>query len=473
MIMLAHTTASLGAMDPVPKGVDLGGWLVLEDWFYGKNGSKSTSAFHVSTPTSQGAVGWSLNIDPAGRGFLFSSEVDLIAKSSTPVASLQHHRDTYFNVADELEAIASYGIKYLRLPITWCFNWRDEPLSYLGTFTNVTLPPRLGEELVDDPFQGHSCGEMGDTLCRWLAIPESRVLDILVRSARLGLKVLLDVHAFPGGASDGTYNGVWPLPFKFWDNNADTNFRTLIGGLIAWAEELATRNATAFQGLYGIQPMNEPALGDMATRAERLSTLTISLDLFRSSQLPTLGKRLMMNLFGLPDDASRAWWLAQTTEAERAQWAVIDLHHYVAWPGTDWCSNSSAPLDELEARITQDSDMWQFSARDRLLLNGTTALVAMSEFSGSTHEDTRRSCSTNNLQFGNEQKAQALVRHFVQLQVATSRAADVLDFFWKWHLPFNSNFQTEWSLKHILATSHEDAPLRVPPVQLKSRERTA
>ena len=59
-----------------------------------------------------------------------------------------------------------------------------------------------------------------------------------------------------------------------------------------------------------------------------------------------------------------------------------------------------------------------FFRRDALGLNGTDALVAMSEFSGSAHEDTRYSCSPNNLAFGDEAKAKEVVRHFVQRQVA-------------------------------------------------------
>ena len=58
-----------------------------------------------------------------------------------------------------------------------------------------------------------------------------------------------------GGSSDGTYNGVWPLEPRFWNNNANENFAAIVGGLINWAEELATRNSTAFKGLYGITPM--------------------------------------------------------------------------------------------------------------------------------------------------------------------------------------------------------------------------
>jgi len=451
---LAKLAHAANPSDLAPRGVNLGGWYVLEDWFYGKNGTSEGSAYHVSSPKSQGALGWSLNINPADRDFMFSSEVDLLAKSSTPVTSLKRHRDVYMgSLADELALIASYGIKYLRLPITWCFNWRDTPITIVGT-TNVTLPPHLGEVLVDDPFHGDVCGESSDQTCRWLALPEQRVTDVLVLAHAVGLKVLLDVHAMPGGSSDGTYNGVWPLPPKFWDasNHGADNYRTIVGGLIAWAEELPTRNATAAAALYGITPMNEPGLGMNLDSSAKLGVLSVGVELFRASRLPSAGVKLLVNLINLPDDLVRSWWLQQTSEDERAQWAVLDIHHYVAWPGETWCNDSSLSVDELQQRVAATSDTWQWSVREHFNFNGSSALIAMSEFSGSAHEDTRYSCSLNNAAFRDEAKARAVVRYFVQQQVARSRATDVIDFFWKWHFPYNSNFRLEWSLKDIFAS---------------------
>ena len=438
------------ALPTVPNGVNIGGWLVLEDWFYGMDGSAYNSSFHVSTPRVQGPVGFSQNIDPLSRPFLFTSETDIITKLDTPVASLQVHRNHYFDVAAELAAIASHGIKYVRLPITWCFNWRDTPLTINGAST-VTLPPHMGEVLVDDPFLGTACGVGGNQTCRWLAIPEWRVTDVLVRANALGLKVLLDLHAFPGGSSDGTYNGVWPLKPSFWTPQADANFASIVGGLIRWMEELADRNASAFSGLYGLTPMNEPGLNMPGGTAPRLDTLAISLQLFRASNLPKAGKRLLMNMIQISKAAAASWWLSHTTEAEREQWAVIDLHHYIAWPGVHWCSDGSRSIDELRQEVDATPDTWQWSARTSLGLTNSSALVAMSEFSGSTHEDTTKSCSPNNLAFGDAAKAMDVVRYFVAKQVQTSASTNVIDFFWKWHFPFNSNFRTEWSLKHILA----------------------
>lgn len=363
----------------VPQGANLGGWLVLEDWFYGKNGSEPGSAYHVGTPAAQGAVGWSRHIDPASGDFMFSSEVDFLAKADTPVASLRVHRDNYFSVADELREIAAAGAKIVRLPITWAFNWRDEPVTIQGQYgSNVTLPPHLGEQLVEDPFHTRACSNQDapNLPCRWLSIPEWRVTDVLVIAASLGLRVLLDLHAFPGGSSSGTYNGVWPLAPLFWDvapATATANFGAIVHNLAQWMAELPQRNASAFAGLYGLTPMNEPGLGMDGGSKPHLDVLATSLTHFKQSGLPELGLKLLMNLISMPDAEVRAWWLDVTSEDERASWAVIDLHHYIAWPGVDWCSDASVSLDELKQRIDKDDAYtWQWSARQTLGLTGTT-----------------------------------------------------------------------------------------------------
>jgi hypothetical protein len=197
--------------------------------------------------------------------------------------------------------------------------------------------------------------------------------------------------------------------------------------------------------------MNEPGLNLPGGTAPHLDTLAIALQLFRGSSLPKAGKYLLMNVIQISNEAAASWWLSHTTAAERVQWAVIDLHHYIAWPGVDWCADGSRSIDELRQAVDATPDTWQWSARTSLGLANSSTLVAMSEFSGATHEDTTKSCSPNNVAFGDAAKAMDVVRYFVRKQVQTSAATNVIDFFWKWHLPFNSNFQTEWSLKHILA----------------------
>ena len=41
----------------------------------------------------------------------------------------------------------------------------------------------------------------------------------------------------------------------------------------------------------------------------------------RQSRLPSLGKKLMINLIAVSDADARGWWGEQTSEAERASWA--------------------------------------------------------------------------------------------------------------------------------------------------------
>ncbi|CAE7235167.1 unnamed protein product [Symbiodinium sp. CCMP2592] len=94
---------------------------------------------------------------------------------------------------------------------------------------------------------------------KWICTPISAVEQILETAADFGIEVLLDVHAFPGGSSAGTFNGVWPLNPRFWSAHAKDNFKTIVGRLLDWMDSLSLTNRKAFAGLYGLSPMNEPA----------------------------------------------------------------------------------------------------------------------------------------------------------------------------------------------------------------------
>ncbi|CAE7908155.1 unnamed protein product [Symbiodinium sp. KB8] len=94
---------------------------------------------------------------------------------------------------------------------------------------------------------------------KWICTPISAVEQILETAADFGIEVLLDVHAFPGGSSAGTFNGVWPLNPRFWSAYAKDNFKTIVGRLLDWMDSLSLANRKAFAGLYGLSPMNEPA----------------------------------------------------------------------------------------------------------------------------------------------------------------------------------------------------------------------
>lgn len=151
-------------------------------------------------------------------------------------------------------------------------------------------------------------------------------------AADFGLQVLLDLHAFPGGSSAGTFNGVWPLNPRFWTAHFKENFATIMGQLMDWMDQLRTKNPKAFAGLYGLTPMNEPAhmrgLYDKSaaavpvpyqaaydqlgmkgwasiSTAEILQTLAISVEEFRKRPALAGQKMLLMNII---ETAFAAGW---------------------------------------------------------------------------------------------------------------------------------------------------------------------
>ena len=132
-------------------------------------------------------------------------------------------------------------------PVPWQQVWRG-----WRSAVSVARDPRVARDRCACARCGaRARGEHASTMhphsSRWRA---SRCLQLpcLCPTLRgITCQVLLDLHAFPGGSSSGTYNGVWPLDPAFWKADAPGNFRTIVGGLISWMEELAARNATAFK----------------------------------------------------------------------------------------------------------------------------------------------------------------------------------------------------------------------------------
>lgn len=49
----------------------------------------------------------------------------------------------------------------------------------------------------------------------FVTIPRDWLAKFLVRCSRHGIRVLIDLHAFPGGSSQGTYNGVSRQKMRF------------------------------------------------------------------------------------------------------------------------------------------------------------------------------------------------------------------------------------------------------------------
>jgi aryl-phospho-beta-D-glucosidase BglC (GH1 family) len=498
-------------------GVNLGGAYVLEDWFF----SDKTVGRHVGTPCtnpdgSKSEVGsiaqFTREPVPAGKNDKFTSEIDLIHKlqkdygySNDKIANyFQKHRLNYFNPNDPallqtFKELKEAGITLVRLPVTWAIQY-DKPYTLIGADGKQIIIPAMAAstatkphhvELIQDPFY---------TGYYWASIPIKSIERILGAAHANGIKVILDIHAWPGGAGDGTYNGIWPLPPKFWTANYEQNYRTIFQQLISWAQTLKTSYPDGFAGLAGLTPMNEPAhlMGIRFVTCDPnanwgvkhdnvLNTLATSITDFKNSTLPASGVKLYMNvietMFPQGTDALKdigTWWKNNTTQAERTSWAVLDIHHYLAWDGANYnyCLNKvnggeyeflSPDPHKPGAYIIKPAEFdnlkgaanWYANLRKNLGLTDGSLLMA-SEFSASTNEDTWASCASGHAQ-DNTGKPIDITNHkeyrntILAEQLAKAKEGNISMIFWTWKLPYNSNFQNEWSFYNVIC-SQDPAP---------------
>ena len=326
-------------------------------------------------------------------------------------------------------------------------------------------------------------------------------------AADFGIQVLLDLHAFPGGSSAGTFNGVWPLNPRFWTAHFKENFTTIIIQLLDWMEALSTKNPKAFAGLYGLAPMNEPAhmrglydksgaavpvpyqkaydeLGlngwaDGISTTHILQTLAISVDEFRKRPALEQQKMLLMNVietafagtFGGKEDASAfaasqkgevgsvtgaigAWWKEITTESERKRWAVLDLHNYIAWNPDVKGFEAIVTMEDYRRLLNEMSVPFFQQLRSRLEMP-QPQLLACSEYSASTNQDTLLSVTSGvgrrPMSLPREISWQHLRDDFLRCQHRAARDQKIDMWFWTYHIRKNRNYQGEWSLQHVLS----------------------
>ena len=153
--------------------------------------------------------------------------------------------------------------------------------------------PAKETALVPDPFY--------PDIAAFATIPRAELASFLRHAARNGATVILDIHAFPGGSQQGTYNGIWPNRPAFWTENSKVGNpvpltevgRWIVQALIQWAETL---DPEAKKGIKGLTLMNEPAHFNawthFAQEDDVLSWLSEAADDFRKSMLPAYGLQL-------------------------------------------------------------------------------------------------------------------------------------------------------------------------------------
>lgn len=428
----------------MPQGVNLGGWLVLEDWMFSSNAGR-----HVMTT---GTVGQGVCLPPKLHSSketwpsegLLTKKLERSHGKDGAVEVIMAHRKAYIGDAD-LEQIASLGIREVRLPIPWT------------TFADALKPLDAalygaGAKIVPDPYYSHEAS--------FVTVDRGWLVRFLRKAAQHNLKFYLDMHTMPGGSSDATYSGIWPLPPKFWTGTSRVGNSkvplTKVGlwiahAFIQWVEGLGEPERSAVAGL---TLLNEPAhmshidkgKGKPFVHSEKqvMDWVAESSDLFRRSKLPGRGMKLQVSIiesaFQFFWDTAPAWWSKTFSAKERHSWAVFDIHFYDAW--TPKCSGRmvkgggylcSQPQNEIRSVIRKCHDHYMSMYAKKI-----DGLKACTEFSVATFEDPLVACNDD-----------SLLKMYLEEQVKIFERFKIKEFFWNWRMPYGRNFEKAWSLKHL------------------------
>lgn len=428
-----------------PSGVNLGGWLCLEDWFFsgdaGKDGTPQGHCLPPAAPTIQ---------DPwPSEAILTKRLLDTVGRNET-VKFFHAHRHSYLGNTD-FEEMAALGIKFIRLPITWAaFADALTPIDPGAGHYN----PATDTVIVPDPFYT-------DTHA-WVTIPRDILGDILERAGDRGMKVLIDIHNYPGGSSyGGSFNGIDPAKPQFWRGTTQIGQKQypltevglwIVRGAIKWLEGLGKAQR---RGLVGVTFMNEPAglssfftndpAKDYANESQVLDWHTTTSQMFRESALPGRGTKLYVNLIETAFKdfmGTVAPWYAKTfSKKERSAWAVMDVHFYIAW--NKKCSGAVYPGGGgflCDQHISKTRELLRECIRDFTegFAKNFQGLRATSEFSMGTFAPTNFACTDK-----------AVTSVFLEEQLSAFRASQIEEYFWNWNLPYGNIYQHGWSFKHF------------------------
>merc|ERR1719223_865060 len=440
--------------------VNLGGWMCLEDWFH--SGSVGR---YVSTPDAlsrgQGACLPPLVPGPLDEPWpsegILAHRLNQSHGSDYAIHAFTQFRE-HFVTEEDFRQIADLGIKTVRIPITWAFF--ADALAPLDQDVYGSHDPDTEAILVPDPYYSSNIS-MVTVRRKWFA-------ELLHKAADHGLRVILDMHAMPGGSSDGTYSGIWPLEPVFWHANA-----TMGGGvtpliqigtwitmaMIKWVESLT--DLLQRGAIWGVCFMNEPAhlsgigakWGRFATSDQVLGWVEEYSNMFRASSLPGNGVRLYIQLIetawasGEVFEREVPTWYENTfTHEERYQWAVIARLFYTAWG----CNGNivqgamyqcDQPLHEIRAMLnTCTSTYAENFAR---IFKGKRAVT---EWSLGSAPDANIACSNPDvLRVLFEENVQAFAKIDVEDQIEP--------VFWSWKMPYGPKFQPGWSLRYFAGLS--------------------
>merc|ERR550525_753583 len=370
------------------------------------------------------------------------------------VRAMEAHRETFISEIDFHE-IASLGIRTIRIPIVW--SMFADKLSFLDPEVYGGHDPETAAVLVPDPYYHEEIKMV--TICRaWFR-------GMLEKAAAAGLKVVLDMHAMPGGSSDGTYSGIWPLRPQFWQGKArigkgDVSLTdiglTIAKAFIDWTASLDDLISRGH--IWGVEVLNEPAHlsagKGWANGTQVLEWITHAAEYYRSSSLPGRGVRLYLQLIETAfkdfDGVVGPWYHNTFSQKERHTWAVMSRHFYTAWGATGQIIQGGAyQCDEKLAVIRQRVQPAIKGFADDFVTK-FDGLRAMTEWSLGSYWDAMLACSeTDVLRLLFELN----VVNFASLERNTSKAIEPI--FWTWSMPYGPKFEPGWSLKFFSGYSNK------------------
>jgi len=376
---------------------------------------------------------------PDGPGFNWYSEGDLISKLADKfspefaVEVIEAHRDTYITDED-LEKMVQSGISAVRMPLGyWAFlgdGYNDEAVLYT------------------DPAHNDK---------KFVTISTSSLTSQVQKFVKEGLDVLLDIHAFPGGSSQGSYSGIFPSTPMFWeDEELQQQGLDIVSNMCDFYLGL---NEETRAGIIGMTLMNEPAHNLDGKGQQMTEWMSKAVDIFREKVVKTREvaslpfPKLYLNFIetSLQPQEMVDFFLANFSEEELASWAILDVHHYFAWDGghngcfpsddnqcSYNCSDSATDsgLDAISSTIIDGAK----SSHEFFFADGSIPLVSCSEYSLATFDRSEQAC-----------RGATILKSMFDNQATSFEKQGLYGaYFWTWKMPYSGAHEEAWSLKNFL-----------------------
>ena len=222
------------------------------------------------------------------------------------------------------------GIRNVRLPLGW---W-----AFVDEADEITRPDGR-PSIVTDPVYSNR---------KFVAVTHDYLIDVLEMFARNGVSVLLDLHAYPGGSSDGSYNGIYPLaPVFFTDNALKEKGFDIVQRLCDFYNNLPAYLQITING---VTLMNEPGHMLPDQGSAMTSWVATACSIYRTTVVENAGDiaapLLYVNFIDTVISGTEIvqFFIDTFTEAELADWVVMDIHFYFAWNNlAATCIDNSAP----------------------------------------------------------------------------------------------------------------------------------